>query len=156
MLCPAAVGWRRVFFFFFFLTSLKFDVASVGSITFFKLQPLKKFFFFLKICISFGNCAKDKYSHLNHLAVFLGRCATFERRVCMQMRRHNLPTILLNPAVVVDGSHLNLFMQMMAIDGRPITGRGRVGSIGGCRMEDAARRPVASERCASLAAERMN
>ena len=74
----------------------------------------------------------------------------------MQMRLHNLPTILLNPAVVVDGSHLNLFMQMMAIDGRPITGRGRVGSIGGCRMEDAARRPVASERCASLAAERMN
>ena len=60
------------FFFCFFLTSLKFDVASVGSITFFKLQPLKKKFFLLKICISFGNCETDKYSHLNHLAVFLG------------------------------------------------------------------------------------
>ena len=58
-------------FFVFFLTSLKFDVASVGSITFFKLQPLKKNFFLLKICISFGNCETDKYSHLNHLAVFL-------------------------------------------------------------------------------------
>jgi len=55
----------------------------------------------------------------------------------MQMRRHNLRPEELKPAVAVVSvvSHLNPFMQMTAIDGRPITGRRRVGSIRRCRME---------------------